>query len=124
MRPLTAIAIVIAALALALALVLPSGRKADGGQVAQAAAGDRVQGDAATGARAAREWCTGCHVVAADGAGADTAPAFSAIANRPGATAGGLRAFLTAPHGRMPDFQLSRPHIDDLAAYIWSLRGQ
>jgi hypothetical protein len=37
-------------------------------------------------------------------------------------TAEQLRAFLSHPHGAMPDLALSRTEIDDLTAYIQSLR--
>jgi len=33
-----------------------------------------------------------------------------------------LRAFLTRPHGAMPDLALTRAEIDDLIAYIETLR--
>ena len=33
-----------------------------------------------------------------------------------------LRTFLAKPHGAMPDLALSRAEIDDLIAYIESLR--
>jgi mono/diheme cytochrome c family protein len=33
-----------------------------------------------------------------------------------------LAAFLTTPHGRMPNFSLSRAEIRDVSAYILSLR--
>ena len=33
-----------------------------------------------------------------------------------------LRAFLQTPHSRMPDLRLSRDEIDNLTAYILSLR--
>ena len=35
---------------------------------------------------------------------------------------GELRAFLSHPHGAMPDLALSRAEIDDLIAYIEGLR--
>ena len=35
---------------------------------------------------------------------------------------GELRAFLTHPHGQMPDFSLTRSEIDDLIAYIEAVR--
>jgi hypothetical protein len=34
----------------------------------------------------------------------------------------GLRAFLQTPHDRMPDLHLTRNEIDDVAAYILSLK--
>ena len=37
-------------------------------------------------------------------------------------TSGQLQAFLSHPHGAMPDFALSRSEIDNLIAYIESLR--
>lgn len=37
-------------------------------------------------------------------------------------TADQLRAFLSHPHGAMPDFALSRAEIDDLIGYIQTLR--
>lgn len=33
-----------------------------------------------------------------------------------------MRAFLSHPHGAMPDLALSRAEIDDLIAYIGSLK--
>jgi len=34
----------------------------------------------------------------------------------------GLEVFLQTPHGRMPDLHLSRDEIDDVSAYILSLK--
>ena len=39
-----------------------------------------------------------------------------------GATAAQLRAFLSHPHGAMPDLALTRAEIDDLIQYILSQR--
>jgi hypothetical protein len=33
-----------------------------------------------------------------------------------------LRAFLQTPHSRMPDLHMSREEIDNITAYILSLR--
>jgi mono/diheme cytochrome c family protein len=79
--------------------------------------------DAATGAHLARQWCANCHVI--DGAGTAGAvpqgpPSFRTIAKR--VSPGALRAFLSHPHGQMPDLTLSRVEIDDLIAYIERLR--
>jgi hypothetical protein len=35
-----------------------------------------------------------------------------------------LRAFLQTPHGQMPDFTLGRDQIDDVVAYLLSLRAR
>jgi mono/diheme cytochrome c family protein len=80
-------------------------------------------GDAAAGAVLARTWCSDCHVVNRQQArGNDAVPSFPAVAAAPGTTSMSLRAFLTTPHGRMPDLKLSHTEIDDLVAYILSFR--
>ncbi len=81
--------------------------------------------DAAAGRGVAQAWCANCHAVDARPAtSADQVPGFAVIANRPGVTADGLRAFLSAPHGRMPDLSLSRADIDNAAAYLLSLKAR
>jgi mono/diheme cytochrome c family protein len=72
------------------------------------------------------QWCSSCHVVAADQArpGTDGVPSFVAIADDPATTEAGLRAFLGTPHSSMPDISLSRQETSDLIAYLMSLKGQ
>jgi cytochrome c len=97
-----------AALSLSLAMLTPNPARA---------------ADADTGARLARQWCANCHVIDHAGANAPVPqgpPSFRVIANRVNADA--LRAFLSHPHGKMPDLTLSRAEIDDLIAYIQTLR--
>jgi cytochrome c len=48
-------------------------------------------------------------------------PSFRPVAQGP-LTADQLRAFLSHPHGAMPDLALSRAEIDDLIGYISTLR--
>lgn len=79
--------------------------------------------DAAAGERLARQWCANCHVL--DRTGPATTipqgpPSFSIIAGH--LDPGQIRAFLTKPHGAMPDLSLTRAEIDDLIAYIGSLK--
>jgi mono/diheme cytochrome c family protein len=82
-------------------------------------------GDPDVGGGIARTWCANCHVVEARPTrGGDAVPSFSAIAAMPSTTALSLTAFLQTPHGRMPNFQLSRQQIDDAVAYILSLKGR
>lgn len=82
-----------------------------------------ARADAAAGARMALQWCSQCHVV---NNGAPPAsipqgpPAFRAIAARLDDEQ--LRAFLTHPHGAMPDLGLTRAEINDLIDYIRTLR--
>jgi cytochrome c len=79
--------------------------------------------DAQNGSRIARQWCANCHVVGADTTGViqEGPPSFRAVAQS-AVTDDQLRAFLTHPHGAMPDLSLSRADINDLIAYIRSLR--
>lgn len=73
------------------------------------------------GAEVSARWCAACHVVAPSGAGTDAAPSFAGIANT--RSADEIRAFLAKPHARpMRGFNLTTREIDDVAAYIASLR--
>jgi len=82
--------------------------------------------DPAKGERLAKRWCASCHLVAEGQATASAdAPSFAALANTPGRSAAGIADFLTLPattHSRMPDMALSRVEIDDIAAYIATLK--
>ena len=82
-----------------------------------------ARADAANGARLARQWCSSCHVLpgASQSEVPQGPPPFAAVAKL-GKTPDELRAFLTKPHGAMPDLSLSRSEIEDLLAYIQSLR--
>ncbi len=95
--------------------------------IAQAqAAGDQM--DTAAGRSLAQTWCSSCHnvepSVRAQSLTAGGPPDFGVIATAPTTTELGLKAFLQTPHARMPDFQLSRNHVDQLTQYILSLKGQ
>lgn len=79
--------------------------------------------DANHGRVIARQWCASCHVVeAGQPAAADTAPAFSTIANDPGRAPSAQRAWLSSPHPPMPNLALTRGEIDDIVAYLETLR--
>ena len=93
---------------------------------ATALAAPPVPSDPARGGRLAERWCASCHLVSAEQktASAD-APSFAALAATPGRTPDGIADFLTLPgttHSRMPDLSLSRVEIDDISAYIASLK--
>ncbi len=82
-------------------------------------------GDVDAGRQIAETWCINCHVVAPSQTRGTSngAPPFSAIAAKKQITPMSLRVFLQTPHYRMPDLQLSRNQIDDVSAYILSLRS-
>jgi cytochrome c len=73
------------------------------------------------GAQTAQRWCVNCHSSAQTGTVAQGPPSFPTIA-KSSATNAQLRAFLSHPHGQMPDLVLTRNEIDDLITYIRSLR--
>lgn len=70
----------------------------------------------------ARQWCASCHIVEAGQSGADSAPAFATIANDPARKPSAQRAWLSNPHPPMPNLALSRREIDDIVAYLETLR--
>jgi mono/diheme cytochrome c family protein len=81
-------------------------------------------GDARAGQRLAVTWCANCHQVAPGGPGPanDAAASFAAIVAMPSTTSMSLRVFLQSPHGNMPDYRLTREQMDDVVAYLLSLR--
>jgi mono/diheme cytochrome c family protein len=91
---------------------------------ALSAAGPSMAQDIAAGERIAKTWCAGCHQVGKDQTGTrnDAVPSFPSIAGMSSTTAAGLRVFLSTPHGKMPDYSLSRNDIQNVSAYILSLR--
>ena len=51
-------------------------------------------------------------------------PPFPEVARRASTTALSLNAFLRTPHARMPNVALTPAQLEDLIAYILSLRGE
>jgi mono/diheme cytochrome c family protein len=86
------------------------------------AAAEPVLADAAKGSQLAQQWCASCHVTSSGRAGdVQEGPlGFPTIART--RTADQLLAFLSHPHGAMPDLSLTRAEIDDLVGYIETLR--
>ena len=90
---------------------------------AGAALAQRMPGNVNSGHELAKTWCVGCHLIEAHETTArDVVPSFSAIAAMKSTTELSLQAFLQTPHDHMPDWRLSRQQIDDVVAYIMSLR--
>lgn len=85
-----------------------------------ATAQDRVNGESI-----AKTWCAGCHVINGSSpqfGRTDAIPSFSAVADMPSTTAISLRIFLSTPHARMPDYNLTQREVADVSAYILSLK--
>ena len=94
------------------------------GLLAYGSARAQEVGDAAEGHKLAESWCSSCHVIGPtqQQGVSNGAPTFAAIARMKSTTTLSLYAFLQTPHDRMPDLHLSRDDIDNISAYILSLR--
>lgn len=80
-------------------------------------------GDAEYGRGLAIRWCGSCHVVAADQQRSmPGAPPFATIAQSTNIDGDRLAHLLLAPHPKMERLELSRAAVDDIAAYITSLK--
>jgi len=82
----------------------------------------KVTGDANRGYALAERWCSDCHLLKGESRAVQGIPPFQAIARDPSKTPEYLRAFLVKPHGSMPPLELDRRQIEDIIAYIASLR--
>jgi mono/diheme cytochrome c family protein len=81
------------------------------------------RGNPESGHLYAINWCTECHSVEPETAGLGRfAPDFTAVAKSPSTTAISLKAFLRSEHIRMPSFALKPTEVDDIVAYIMSLK--
>jgi mono/diheme cytochrome c family protein len=82
------------------------------------------QEDIAAGRDLAINLCSECHSVQPDGSVSPNSesPAFVQIANTPGMTALSIRVFLQSPHRAMPLLVLEPSEIENVAAYIISLK--
>jgi len=78
-----------------------------------------------TGQTLARAWCASCHAVepGAEAPFADI-PSFVEVAHMPSTTGSALRAFLSTPHGDMPDVKLKAGELDAVIAYVLSLKDK
>lgn len=91
-----------------------------------AASAEELPGDPVLGRDLALKICQECHHVEAgdrDGELPDP-PAFQNLADDPAMTPLALRVFLTTPHTNMPNLILTDTEVDDIIAYIHSLKGE
>jgi len=80
-------------------------------------------GDAARGLRLADNWCSSCHLVSPEQKTTSRpAPPFSDLSQSSTFNADHLAYLLYDPHPKMAKLGLSRRAIDDIAAYVLSLR--
>jgi len=88
------------------------------------AASAQSAGDTDRGRETSERMCASCHNTAEGGQSGtiDPAPPFAAIAALTSTTSISLNVVLQTPHQRMPGNALSRTEINDIVAYILSLR--
>lgn len=84
--------------------------------LSSAAAADVTRGKGLT-----EQWCNQCHVIGNGSRGTDAAPPLPVIAQQKGKDPQWIKSWLAAPHPPMPNLNLSRQEIDDVAAYLASL---
>jgi cytochrome c len=85
----------------------------------------QIHPDAKTGKQIAEKLCVGCHIVGPTAAGAAVpadVPSFATIANKPGQSAQAIAGAIVVPHPPMPQIELTREEIGDVAAYILTLK--
>jgi len=82
--------------------------------------------DPIEGENIAENLCSSCHIVGTSASGVVNAdvPSFTSIANSPDQTLERIIRKIVIPHQPMPDLQLTRLEIADVAAYILSLRKE
>ncbi len=79
----------------------------------------------ARGQEIAERACGGCHAVTGGPGGTvqgTNAPSFGAIAGRPNQTPQRLQSFIMTPHRPMPGIPLSLAEVNDVVAYILTLK--
>jgi mono/diheme cytochrome c family protein len=77
--------------------------------------------DAARGKALAGRWCGACHLVQLRLTTIDP-PTFAAIANDPSKTSEYLRSFFASPHKDMPPIQLTPLQVEDIIAYLGTMK--
>jgi mono/diheme cytochrome c family protein len=81
-----------------------------------------TEGDVTAGRNLATAHCSECHAINGPARGGSQVPSFEAVARMPSTTSLSLHAFLLTPHPTMPNYRLAPQEIDDVVAYILSLR--
>ena len=81
-------------------------------------------GDASRGFIYVRQACADCHAVASDQKVSPDpkAPSFQSVANTPGLTRTAVDVWLHSSHPTMPQLIIDAERVDDIAAYLRSLR--
>jgi mono/diheme cytochrome c family protein len=84
--------------------------------------GEAAAQNAENGRRLAEQWCSECHAIDPAAAKPGKTISFAAIAAKQTVTTEMITSFLPLPHATMPNMPLSRSDIQDIAAYIMSMK--
>lgn len=81
-------------------------------------------GEPKTGKAYAQSHCASCHSIVRDGntSAVEAATPFQAIANTAGMTRTALYVFFRSPHPTMPNLIVQGDNLDNIIAYILSLK--
>lgn len=80
-------------------------------------------GNPGAGAAYAKQVCAKCHAIdPTEPSSEPAAPPFKDVANTPGMTATALAVWLTTAHPTMPNIILDSHELDDVIAFILSLK--
>lgn len=96
------------------------------GLVGAPAASQAASGDAAKGQALAKRLCSNCHIIGEEAAAATVSadvPSFKSIADLPDQSPERIAGRIVVPHPPMPQIDVTRNEIRDLAAYIMSLKS-
>lgn len=90
------------------------------------AVSQEAPGSPRVGLQLSQSLCSNCHLVTGDqdGRALSDVPAFSTIANTPGASAEVLAGKVIVPHPEMPEISLTRNELQHIIAYILSLKNE
>ena len=82
-------------------------------------------GDPAAGAAYAKQYCAKCHAInRGETSPVPTAPPFIDVANTKGMTATALTVWLTTSHPTMPNIVIDPHDMDNVVAFILSLKKE
>jgi cytochrome c2 len=82
-----------------------------------------IAADPQRGQTIVRQWCEACHLADSKISASDVGPPFAQIAKDPAYTDARLRGWLHDPHPPMPKFEMDRRMIDDIIAFIRTLKN-
>jgi len=87
-----------------------------------ASQGAKLYGDVTRGREVVNRWCVSCHALGAPID--DRIPSLLALARNMARSEGAVRAFLMHPHEPMPPLEISNQQIEDIVAYLRTVRPE